>query len=129
MRIIDLNHVAILVSDVERSVRFYRDVLGLEPIPRPAFDFPGAWFRIGPPGQDGRAVQELHLIARRPETFTRPRDRHFAFRIGSIEAAEERLRDRGVEYARPRKRPDGATQIFLEDPDGHAIELFTPPGE
>jgi catechol 2,3-dioxygenase-like lactoylglutathione lyase family enzyme len=128
MRILDLNHVAILVSDVDRSRKFYQDVLGLEPIPRPAFDFPGAWFRIGAPGPDGKALQELHLIGRRPETFTRPRDRHFAFRVDSIAAVEERLRARGVNYAPPKKRPDGATQIFLEDPDGHAIELFTPPG-
>ena len=128
MRILDLNHVAILVSDIDRSRRFYEEVLGLEPIPRPDFDFPGAWFRIGAPGPGGEALQELHLIARRPETFRPPRDRHFAFRIDSIEAAEERLRTSGIDYARPKKRPDGATQIFFEDPDGHSVELFTPPG-
>ena len=58
MKILELNHVAIHVADVERSSAFYRDVLRLEMIPRPAFDFPGAWFRLG-------AAQELHLIGRR----------------------------------------------------------------
>jgi catechol 2,3-dioxygenase-like lactoylglutathione lyase family enzyme len=48
MKTLQLNHVAIHVADVERSVHFYRDVLQLEPLPRPAFKFPGAWFRLGP---------------------------------------------------------------------------------
>ena len=55
MRIKELNHVAIHVEDVERSCSFYRTVLRLESIPRPAFDFPGAWFQLGD-------VQELHII-------------------------------------------------------------------
>ena len=53
MNIAQLNHVAIHVADVERSLVFYRDVLRLEPIPRPAFTFPGAWFQLG-------IDQELH---------------------------------------------------------------------
>jgi hypothetical protein len=28
----------------------------------------------------------------------------------------------------PHRRPDGATQIFIRDVDGHTVELFTPPG-
>lgn len=41
MIILELNHVAIHVTDVKRSSSFYHDVLRLEAIPRPAFDFPG----------------------------------------------------------------------------------------
>ena len=67
MQIAQLNHVAIHVADVERSVAFYRDVLRLEPIPRPAFTFPGAWFRLG-------VDQELHMIGERKESrFAQPR--------------------------------------------------------
>ena len=46
---------ALHVEDVDRTIRFYTDVLGLSQIPRPNFQFPGAWFRIG-------ADQELHII-------------------------------------------------------------------
>lgn len=60
MRIVELNHVAIHVSDVETSCEFYRNVLQLESLPRPAFTFPGAWFRLG-------AQQELHIIGERGE--------------------------------------------------------------
>jgi catechol 2,3-dioxygenase-like lactoylglutathione lyase family enzyme len=42
-----LNHVAIYVADVEKSIQFYQNILGLEELARPAFDFPGAWFRLG----------------------------------------------------------------------------------
>jgi len=55
MEIRRLDHAAFLVKDVERSRRFYGQVLGMEEVPRPSnFTFPGAWFR------KGRA--EIHLI-------------------------------------------------------------------
>ena len=47
MEILDLNHVAIHVSDLSASISFYKDKLGLEQIARPDFDFGGAWFRLG----------------------------------------------------------------------------------
>ena len=34
-----------------------------------------------------------------------------------------------VSYRRPQQRPDGALQLFVADPDGHVIELFTPSAE
>lgn len=120
MKIHELNHVAIHVADVERSCAFYRGVLKLERLPRPAFDFPGAWFRLG-------AVQELHLIGRSLATVPPVNsNNHFALRVDDLAAWEKHLQQAGAEH-RPRKqRPDGAAQIFLRDPDGHFIELFTP---
>lgn len=119
LKINELNHVAIHVADVERSSAFYRDVLRLEMLPRPAFDFPGAWFRLG-------AAQELHLIGRRVETIsTVNANNHFALRVDDIAAWEAHLRQIGAEFRPKKQRPDGAWQIFLRDPDGHFIELFT----
>ena len=121
MKIHELNHVALHVSDVARSCEFYSRVLRLESMPRPAFDFPGAWFRLG-------TQQELHLIGR-PDAPVEPRSRnnHFALRVDDIAAWEEHLRKVGADFRPPKLRPDGASQIFLRDPDGHYIELFTPP--
>ena len=121
MKILELNHVAIVVSDVERSCAFYRDVLQLTSLPRPAFDFPGAWFRLG-------TNQELHLIGGRGEPVVAgPRGNHFALQVQDLAAWEQHLKDVNASFQPKKQRPDGAWQIFLRDPDGHYIELFTPP--
>ena len=39
----DLNHVALHVSDLDASRKFYGELLGLEKIKRPDFNFPGEW--------------------------------------------------------------------------------------
>jgi catechol 2,3-dioxygenase-like lactoylglutathione lyase family enzyme len=123
MKIAELNHVALHVAQVERSCEFYRTVLLLEQIARPAFDFPGAWFRLG-------TYQELHLIGERvTPVVSSNRGNHFALRVDDLDAWESHLKRIGADF-RPRKqRPDGAWQVFLRDPDGHVIELFTPRGQ
>jgi catechol 2,3-dioxygenase-like lactoylglutathione lyase family enzyme len=122
MQIAQLNHVAIHVADVERSAAFYRDVLRLQPIPRPAFTFPGAWFRLG-------ADQELHIIGERKEpVVSHNRGNHYALMVDDLDAWERHLTARGANFVPRRTRPDGAFQIFVIDPDGHYVELCTPPG-
>lgn len=122
MKHLELNHVAIHVSDVEKSGEFYREVLKLEPIPRPAFSFPGAWFRLG-------ARQELHLIGDRDQpVHSHNRGNHYALLVDDLDAWEDYFQKRGVVYLPRRTRPDGAYQIYVTDPDGHVIELCTLPG-
>ncbi|HTN76635.1 MAG TPA: VOC family protein [Pirellulaceae bacterium] len=119
MKILQLNHVAIHVADVEKSSHFYRDVLRLAEIPRPAFSFPGAWFRLG-------HDQELHLIGDRLEaTVSHSRGNHWALMIDDMDACEADFQARNIAYLPRRTRPDGAYQIYLVDPDGHYIELCT----
>jgi lactoylglutathione lyase len=123
MKATQLNHVALHVADVERSAAFYRDVLQLEPMPRPAFSFPGAWFRIGPD-------QELHLIGKRTqEVISHNRGNHFALLVDDFDAWERYLTERQVKFAPRRTRPDGALQLYVIDPDGHYVELCTPPSQ
>ena len=120
MKIQELNHVAVHVGDVEKSCRFYREVLRLEPMERPAFTFPGAWFRLG-------ANQELHIIGDRAEpVFSHNRGNHFALRVDDLDAWDRHFRILEFEHPPRKTRPDGASQLFLHDPDGHVIELFTP---
>ena len=121
MKIQELNHVAIHVSDVEKSCQFYRDILRLTPIPRPAFTFPGAWFRLG-------ASQELHIIGERiGPVVSHNRGNHFALRVDDLDGWERHVDAAGADHLPRKRRPDGAWQLFLRDPDGHVIELFTPP--
>jgi len=115
-----LDHVALHVTDVERSLGFYRDALGWRELPRPAFDFPGAWLAIG-------EHYELHLIGGKQLPDPLPVFGHYAMRTADIQGIAERLRAAGLEFRGPNPRPDGWLQIFVRDPDGHLIEFNQPP--
>lgn len=129
-----LHHVSLPVTNVERSRTFYRDVLGLREIPRPQFDFPGAWFTLGNTGQ------QLHLIGTgsgaapgtyRSQTSVDSRDIHFAIRVSSYAAALRGLRKLGysknADWSLQMKVSPTATagfpQIYILDPDRHVIEI------
>jgi catechol 2,3-dioxygenase-like lactoylglutathione lyase family enzyme len=117
-----LHHVAVCVTDIDRAKQFYGGVLGLEELPRPPFDFGGAWYALG-------GSQQLHLIVH-PPTLTMRRtteidakDGHLAIRVGSYERTLEHLRRHGIECL---DRPRNLTpwpQIYVTDPDGNVIEL------
>lgn len=130
MEIATLHHVAITVTDLERSKNFYREVLSLEEIPRPPFNFPGAWFQLG-------ASQHVHLIVHDRATFREKpldtRDVHFALRVPDHRAAVQFLHTKGYrEDAAPddpyymvvQPHPTaGFPQIYICDPDRHVIEI------
>jgi len=131
MQIEALHHVSIPVSDIESSKRFYRETLGLEEMARPPFDFPGAWFHLGP-------NQALHLIVHPHSTFrvgkgVDSRDIHYAIRVASYQGALEHLRGKGfredageTELMRMRTNPRGTAgfpQIYILDPDRNVIEI------
>ena len=122
------DHVGLVVADVAASVAFYRDVLGLSEVPRPAFSFDGAWLK------SGDAV--VHLLEQnvgngtageRIEPVEHPsRTRHLAFEVADCQAAAAALSEAGQAIVvGPKSRPDGATQAYLRDPDGYLIELYS----
>ena len=118
IRIHELNHVALHVSDLDASMHFYGEVIGLPQKARPAFDFPGAWYAFG--------NQELHLIADPAMTAASRRHHHFALLVDDTDAAKAELTAKGItEFRGPAPRPDGAMQLFFHDPDGYVIELYT----
>jgi len=127
-----LHHVSLPVKDLEKSKRFYREILGLKEIERPKFPFGGAWFQLG-------ERQELHLILQHTDATYRlnkgpdPGDIHFAVRVRSYrtvldfllaqgyreDAAEDDLMQvKPVPYA-----PTGYPQLYILDPDRHLIEI------
>lgn len=117
MEILDLNHIGLHVEDVDVSARYYREVIGLPDMPRPAFKFPGAWFLIG-------KEQELHLIGGREiDVVANKFGTHFALQVDSIETAWSLMEERGAEPYSRQTRPDGAHQFYVTDPDGHVIEF------
>lgn len=127
-----IDHLTLVVKDLEASRRFYVDLLGMEVVPRPAFSFAGSWFRAG--------NTLIHLILEHdqsgpagvwsPEKSRYTRTHHFAFRVPDANAAWEMLQASGEPLdviTPPKFRPDGAVQIFLADPDGHVVELSSEP--
>jgi lactoylglutathione lyase len=117
MNIRELNHIALHVADVDVSSQFYATTLMLEQLPRPAFDFPGQWFRLG-------ATQELHLIGDRSEDVrSHHRGTHIALAVDDLDAWDAHLDKHGVTRVPRKTRPDGVQQTFIIDPDGHWIEL------
>jgi lactoylglutathione lyase len=118
MTIHGINHIALHVADVAVSVRFYTQILQLQPLPRPAFDFDGAWFCLG-------ENQELHLIGGRIEAvFEGSRANHFAVEVADLDAWQVHLETQKASFRPPKARPDGLRQLFITDPDGHCIELL-----
>ena len=116
----DLDHVALHVADVAASVHFYGEVLGFDAIPRPNFDFPGAWFRLG-------ERQELHRIGgRAAPSQGKSRGNHYALRVEAVTEVVTALRRRALEPLRgPKQRPDGIWQVFYSDLDGHVVEFWS----
>ncbi len=112
-----LDHYTINVRDVDASVAFYTDALGLAKGERPPFDFPGAWLYCGE-----RPV--VHLIGGKagggPGTGSLD---HVAFQASDLAEFTARLGALEVPFDE-RNVPDSELhQVFVEDPDGITIEI------
>ena len=109
-----IDHCSALITDVERSRRFYRDVLGLKEIHKPrTFDFVVLWFDLG--------NQHIHLLLKdRPDTIS---PRHFALRVTDVAAARRYFQEHDIPVAETTPIP-GADRFFIADPDGNRIEII-----
>ncbi len=130
IRVKSIDHATLIVKDLERSRKFYVEVLGMREVARPAFSFAGLWFQAG--------ATQIHLILEfagsgpagnlLPEHLRHSRTMHIAFLVDDAAATIPSLREQGVPIlAGPQPRPDGYTQVFVTDPDGHVFELCSPP--
>ena len=124
VEVLQLHHVAINVSDLERSVEFYKNFLGLKQMENPNFPFRTAWFDLG----EGR---QLHLmLVPDSETIrgTRevvPNHGHFALRVKSYSQALDSVKEAGIPHVATPHSPAPWPQLHISDPDGNIIELNT----
>ncbi|TAH26326.1 MAG: glyoxalase [Cytophagales bacterium] len=116
--LLNIQHIAIHVKNLEASTFFYNKILNLPIIERPKFDFDGMWFSVG-------TSQEIHLIAGLSKPVNSDsRGNHFAFQTPSIIEFENHLLAFPYPYKPAKQRPDGAWQIFIKDPDEYVIEIY-----
>jgi catechol 2,3-dioxygenase-like lactoylglutathione lyase family enzyme len=145
-------HTSFTVADIERSIRFYRDELGLELVTeqeqaneytRTFVGYPDAHlkvaqFAIGSPEQprSGHVIELVQYLAPRgepvhPERY-QPGAAHLAFQVSDTRALYERLVARGVPFisepvAITAGVNAGGATVYLEDPDGNTLEFVTAP--
>jgi len=126
MEIKELGHLVLYVSNLERSVSFYKDVLGWRMVAPEVQGMPAAAF------SSGRTHHELLLIEVGDQAQPIPQGRrvglyHFGLKVGDtdeeLRAALATLQEKGV-------RVVGASDhtvthsLYIEDPDGNEIELY-----
>ena len=127
MRLRGLHHVTAICSDMERTIAFYRDTLGLSIVrDAPSDDDPDArhvWFD----GGDGTYVTFMEYPSLPEGVVGIGSTHHFALRVETAdeqEAWRDYLRERGINCTEVLDR--GAFRsIYVRDPDGHVVEIAT----
>ena len=123
-------YVGIQVRDLDRSVAFYRDVLGMEVRARERVpETHGEWAELRSP--DSPLVLELNWYPEGSPHFRGPYRSgdeldHLAFDCGDADAAYRELVARGAKPALPPFTEGGSRLAFVQDPDGLWIELGSP---
>jgi catechol 2,3-dioxygenase-like lactoylglutathione lyase family enzyme len=118
----NIDHIAITVSNMERSIKWYQDVLGMEQVYADVWGAAPAMMMLGSSG--------VALFPARTSTPESPNKTplsmsHFAFRASrpDFEQAKEDLRQRGIEFEF--KDHTVSHSIYFSDPDGYELEITT----
>ena len=149
-KLTDIHHVGLTVSDIERSVQFYEEMLGMTLLRRrvvgadyvaqqtgyDAVELSVASFKVSPRSKQSLEVVQYLNHAGRPndQATNRPGNSHLCFLVDDLRASYQQLREKGVRFkSQPVLITEGPNQgglvVYLFDPDGHALELFQPPSE
>ncbi len=114
-------HTMVRVTDLDASLRFYRDALGLIEVRRN--DYPQGRYTLvflAAPGDESAQIELTFNWD--PEGYTGGRNfGHLAYEVDDIYATCQRLRDHGVTISRP---PKDGRMAFVRSPDLISIELL-----
>lgn len=113
-----LNHIGAYVKDLERSLNFYKDILGL----RERYRFSIGEAKIVVVDAFGGL---LELIQRPGAPAEPPKGSriHIAFHVQDYKKLEKKLEEKGIQL-RKATRDDGSSIAFFKDPDDHDIEIM-----
>ena len=145
----DLHHLGITVSDIERSISFYRDTLGMELIGRRAkvaadyvaqqtgyadVELSVASFRVSPDSRQSlEVVQYLNHTGQPSDPATnRPGTTHLCLLVDDLRVCYAELKGKNVHFksapvAITSGPNNGGLVVYFFDPDGYTLELFQPP--
>ena len=111
-------HVAVIVSNLDRSIEFYSNILGLKKVDRD-LKYPGIWYQLGD--------LQIHLIEDlnyQPnvtiDLVKSTRNPHIALGVEDLELAKQQLIAANCVV---KMSSSGRAALFTQDPDGNAIEL------
>ena len=114
-----VNHITYNVTDLDRALRFWEDVLGVKQIPKQVDSDRLLWLQV-PSGT------MVHIILNE-DAPSRP-SHHSAFEVDDIEASERAMKAKGLETTPISTRNDGQRSYNINDPDGNRIEICTKSG-
>jgi catechol 2,3-dioxygenase-like lactoylglutathione lyase family enzyme len=144
--ILGVHHTCITVSDLDRSVAFYRDLLGLELVlteesERSSDDrsdnlgVSGAKVKLAILNAGNTQIELIEYVTAKGRPFDRKNNdvgaTHIAFQVEDIDAVYQSLLDQGVRFtAPPTTIPAGPMEgwkwTYFFDPDGVSLELIQP---
>ena len=118
-----LLHTRYRVNDLEKTVKFYKDVLGLEETRRHKSLRGSELVFMKAPGSE-ELIELCYYPASGP-VQVQPDLTHLAFQVDSLEEFGKHLADRGLKYSDgPHIKPDGGGIAFIDAPEGYEIELI-----
>lgn len=125
-KISKLLHTRYRVNDLERTVKFYRDVLGLEEAGRHKSPRGSELVFMKAPGSD--ELIELTYYPASGPVQVQPDLTHLAFQVDDLEAFARGLEAKGVKLSDgPTKSSSGSVFAFVDAPEGYEIELIQRP--
>ncbi len=118
---LSFNHAMIYVKDVDRGLRFYRDMMGFKLIEDFRYEGTAVYARLRAPGGDGTIA--LHQAG--PGVSVASDGVRLYFEVRELDGFCRKLQQKGFYITQlPRVMPWGWWHAYLNDPDGHEISLY-----
>jgi len=137
MPLTHLEHFLIQTEDLDGTVEWYTDVLGMEEGPHPDFKMPVRWLYVGDVpvlhltigGANVSENRKKYLGQQSTATKGSGVVDHVAFRATGLPEMMEHLDSKGIEYTKRQVDDQGLFQLFLIDPNEVKVELNFAAGE
>lgn len=118
-----LLHTRYRVNDLERTTKFYQDILGLEVTRR--HESPRGSKLVFLKAPESEELLELCSFPASGDVVVQPDLTHLAFLVDSLDEFGQHLAKHGLKYSDgPHLKPDGSGFAFIDAPEGYEIELI-----